>query len=279
MRGVRGEPGEASRAREPSESGPMGPGTKAAPACAPDWAPACALACAGRGSLPRPRPSTKPTPPGRAAETQKPPPRNTHREGGFVCRRPERPMIVRSRPRAGGPVIRAPSLAPWTAASGTPELRGFYSGGRHPLHRRDELLIRPGTTSAASCPVAQSPEGLEGRANLLERAVHLRSVSPVFRRPRILSRKKFRGPSLPPGTPPGLRNAPPRSRPHTRERATLSMSSVDLYRTILVRSLRATVGYPSIHRSTGSLSSTPCPSSGITLPRPASRATAAWVAE
>lgn len=212
---MRGEAGEASRAREPSESGPMGPGTKAAPACAPVWAPACALACAGRGSLPRPRPSTKPTPPGRAAETQKPPPRNTHREGGFVCRRPERPMIVRSRPRAGGPVIRAPSLAPWTVASGTPELRGFYSGG----------------------------------------------------------------PSLPPGTPPGLRNAPPRSRPHTRERATLSMSSVDLYRTILVRSLRATVGYPSIHRSTGSLSSTPCPSSGITLPRPASRATAAWVAE
>lgn len=117
--------------------------------------------------------------------------------------------------RPGGPVIRAPSLAPWTAASGTPELRGFYSGGL----------------------------------------------------------------SLPPGTPPGLRNAPPGSRPRTRERAPLSMGSVDLYRMILVRSLRATVGYPSIHRSTGSLSSTPCPSSGTTLPRPASRATAAWVAE
>jgi hypothetical protein len=214
---------DARRAREPPESGPMRPGTKAAPA----WAPVC-QAC---GPLPGawlptrgaalshgPRLPTTPTPPGRAVDTQKPPPRNTHREGGFVCRRPERPMIVRSRPRAGGPVIRAPSLAPWTAASGTPELRGFYSGGRHPLHRRDELLIRPGTTSAASCPVAQSPEGLEGRANLLERAVHLRSVSPVSRRSRILSRKKIERPLSAPWNSPG----PPKRTPRGPVRAPVS---------------------------------------------------------
>jgi hypothetical protein len=76
------------------------------------------------------------------AEKRKPSPWNTSREEGFVLPAAGRTGVFQEPStcgRIGSSVV--PSHAEWTSAQGTPQLRGHSSGGRHPLHRRDGLLI------------------------------------------------------------------------------------------------------------------------------------------